>query len=120
MTVEEKAQTLMADAATLEECATRLAELGTRLQGSTGVSSEFCAFMTAYAARCRTAAKDLEQIVARLAGNTAVGQPTPVGPVPMPPGVQTLLQYSQMAVSRLPIPGKSFIVGRTPPKPEQR
>ncbi|MFD6160026.1 hypothetical protein ACFWF7_29725 [Nocardia sp. NPDC060256] len=114
MTVAEKAQTLIADAATLQECATRLEELGTRLQGSVGVSSEFCAFMTTYAARCRTAAKDLELIVARLTGTASAGQHAAAGAVPMPPGVQTLLQYSQMAVSRLPIPGKSFIVGRPP------
>lgn len=70
MTVSERAGMLRTDATTLEECATRLEELGARLQGSTGVSSEFCAFMTTYAARCRTAAKDLEQIVARLAAHS--------------------------------------------------
>ncbi|MFJ4654507.1 hypothetical protein ACIP5Y_24825 [Nocardia sp. NPDC088792] len=116
MTTTDKARSLTADAATLEDCATRLEELGTRLHGATGVSSQFYAFMTTYAARCRTAAKELGQIAALLEGKTTAGA---AWPLPTPPGIQTLRQLSQLAINRLPIPGRPSSTAYVPPDTDE-
>ncbi|MFI5782867.1 hypothetical protein [Nocardia sp. NPDC051570] len=110
MTAPDRPQPLTAAATTLAECADRLEELETNLHGAPGVTAQFCSFMTTYAARCRTAAKDFEQIAARLDGGGA-------GAGWSVPGMQALRQLSEFAVNQLPIPGIRYEAARRGTEP---